>query len=248
MGTPAEDPHAPIGDLTESNGLPGKFTGRNAVTSSSGTEVSVASELRHQLVEQIRAGNHIRSAALESAFRTVPRHAFTPEAPPEGGFDAIVVTADTGDLPWIDALPVGGRLVAPLRLHGYHWASGFTKEKGALHSDEPLVIWGFVAIHGDGAWNPNRRTAPGTGAHVSWEDGTPLSVGQLALTRGPTAARTNITVEGQEPFDLLTLYLAGTLAGFCRLDTAPDRDHQVLRPALARRRDRPQSLPCPARS
>lgn len=119
MGTPAEDPHAPIGELTETNGLLGKLTGRNAVTSSSATEVSVASELRHQLVEQIRASNHSRSAALESAFRTVPRHAFTPEAPPEGGLDAIVVTVDTGYLPRTDARAVGARLVAPLRLHGY---------------------------------------------------------------------------------------------------------------------------------
>ncbi|RPK92320.1 methyltransferase, FxLD system [Streptomyces sp. ADI98-10] len=310
------------------------------MTTSSATEVSDASELRHQLVEQLRASNHIRSAAVESAFRTVPRHAFAPEVPlpsayaddivatrhrddgtttssisapwlqadmleaariqpghrvleigsggynaaliaelvgptghvttldidpvvteravrflpetgysqvsvvtadaehlpskvvPEGGFDAIVVTVDTWDLPWIDALADGGRLVAPLRLHGYHWAIGFTKEKGALHSDEPLVICGFVAMQGDGAWNPNRRTVPGTGVHLSWEDGTPLSVDQLApaLTREPTVTRTNITVGGQEPFDLLTLYLAGALPGFCRLEADPDGDHQVLNP------------------
>ncbi|MFC5904498.1 methyltransferase domain-containing protein [Streptomyces zhihengii] len=57
---------------------------------------------------------------------------------PKGGFDAIVVTVDTWDLPWIDALCVGGRLVAPLRLHGCHWAIGFTKAKGVLHCNEPL--------------------------------------------------------------------------------------------------------------
>lgn len=99
---------------------------------------------------------------------------------PDGGFDAIVVTVDTWDLPWIDALAEGGRLVAPLRLHGYHWAIGFTKDKGALHSDEPLVVCGFVAMQGDGVWNTNRRTVPGTGVHLSWEDGTPLPVDQLA--------------------------------------------------------------------
>ncbi|WP_455355435.1 methyltransferase, FxLD system [Streptomyces sp. SYSU K217416] len=310
------------------------------MTTSSATEVSDASELRHQLVEQLRANNHIRSAAVERAFRTVPRHAFAPEVPlpsayaddivatrhsddgtitssisapwlqadmleaariqhghrvleigsggynaaliaelvgptgyvttldidpvvteravrflpetgysqvsvvtadaehlpskvvPEGGFDAIVVTVDTWDLPWIDALAEGGRLVAPLRLHGYHWAIGFTKGKGALHSDEPLVVCGFVAMQGDGAWNPNRRTVHGTKVHLSWEDGTPLSVDQLApaLTREPTVTRTGITVGSQEPFDLLTLYLAGVLPGFCRLEVDPDGDHQVLNP------------------
>lgn len=151
---------------------------------------------------------------------------------PEGGFDAIVVTVDTWDLPWIDALADGGRLVAPLRLHGYHWAIGFTKTNGTLHSDEPLVVCGFVAMQGDGAWNPNRRTVPGTGVHLSWEDGTPLPVDQLApaLTREPAVIRTNVTVGGQEPFDLLLLYLAGALPGFCRLEADPDGEHQVLNP------------------
>ncbi|WP_435058138.1 methyltransferase, FxLD system [Streptomyces sp. bgisy060] len=151
---------------------------------------------------------------------------------PDGGFDAIVVTVDTWDLPWIDALAEGGRLVAPLRLHGYHWAIGFTKQKGALRSDEPLVVCGFVAMQGAGAWNPNRRTVPGTGIHLSWEDGTPLSVDQLApaLGRTPTTVRTDITVGGQEPFDLLTLYLAGALPGFCRLEADPEGDHRVLVP------------------
>ncbi|MFG3293460.1 methyltransferase, FxLD system [Streptomyces sp. NPDC048179] len=151
---------------------------------------------------------------------------------PEGGFDAIVVTVDTWDLPWIDALAEGGRLVAPLRLHGYRWAISFTRNEGALHSDEPLVVCGFVAMQGDGAWHPKRHTVPGTGVHLSWEDGTPLSVDQLspALNREPTITRTGITVGGQEPFDLLTLYLAGAMPGFCRLEADPDGNHQVLNP------------------
>lgn len=42
--------------------------------------------LRHQLVEQLRADNHIRTAAVERAFRTVPRHAFAPEVTLEAGY------------------------------------------------------------------------------------------------------------------------------------------------------------------
>ncbi|MFC9288832.1 methyltransferase, FxLD system [Streptomyces sp. NPDC057052] len=310
------------------------------MTTSPATEVSDANELRHQLVEQLRADNYIRTAAVERAFRTVPRHVFAPdiaveaayandivptrhapdgrvissisapwlqaemleaariqpghrvleigsggynaallaeltgptghvttldidpavterairflpqagysdvsvvtadaehlpsEVVPDGGFDAIVVTVDTWDLPWIDALAEGGRLVAPLRLHGYHWAIGFTRNEGGLHSDGPLIICGFVAMQGDGAWQTNRRTVPGTGVHLTWEDGTPLPVDQLApaLTREPTVTRTNITVGGQEPFDALSLYLAGALPGFCRLETDPDSDNKVLNP------------------
>ncbi|WP_030377762.1 MULTISPECIES: hypothetical protein [unclassified Streptomyces] len=44
------------------------------------TEVSDASELRHQLVERLRGDNHIRTASVERSFRTVRRHAFAPEA------------------------------------------------------------------------------------------------------------------------------------------------------------------------
>lgn len=151
---------------------------------------------------------------------------------PDGGFDAILVTVDTWDVPWIDALAEGERLVAPLRLHGYHWAIGFTKRDGALYSDEPFIVCGFVAMQGDGVWSANRRTVPGTGVHLSWEDGAPLPVGQLApaLTREPTVAHTHVTVGGQEPFDVLTLYLAGALPGFCRLAVDPDGDNGVLNP------------------
>ncbi|WP_432077603.1 methyltransferase, FxLD system [Streptomyces sp. YPW6] len=310
------------------------------MTTSPTSGIRDAGDLRHQLVEQLLAHNHIRSAAVERAFRTVSRHLFAPEVPlaaayaddivatrhlgdgtitsslsapwlqagmleaariqpghrvleigsggynaaliaelagpaghvttldidpavtgrairflpeagydnvsvvtadaehlppgvvPAGGFDAIVVTVDTWDLPWIDALADGGRLVAPLRLHGYHWAIGFTKEKGALHSDEPLVVCGFVAMQGAGAWNPNRRSIHDTGVSLFWEDGTPQSVDQLApsLTRRPAVTRTGITVGGQEPFDLLMLYLAGALPGFCRLEADPGGGHQVLDP------------------
>lgn len=154
------------------------------------------------------------------------------EVVPDGGFDAIVVTVDTWDLPWIDALAEGGRLVAPVRLHGYHWAISFTKHDGALHSDEPLIVCGFVAMQGDGAWHRNRRTVPGTGVHLSWEDGNPLPVDELApaLTCEPTVTYTHVTVGGQEPFDALTLYLAGALPGFCRLSADSDGDNGVLNP------------------
>ncbi|MEU2621989.1 methyltransferase, FxLD system [Streptomyces sp. NPDC007157] len=150
---------------------------------------------------------------------------------PDGGFDAIVVTVDTWDLPWIHALAEGGRLVAPLRLHQYTWAIGFTKRDGALHSDEPLIVCGFVAMQGDGACSANRRTIPGAGVHLSWEDGVPPDVDHLApaFTREPSVTRTRITVGGQEPFDALLLYLAGALPGFCRLAVDPD-DHAVLNP------------------
>ncbi|MHC5701954.1 hypothetical protein OTC26_010925 [Streptomyces tirandamycinicus] len=44
------------------------------------------SELRHQLVERLRADSHIRTAAVERAFRAVPRHAFAPDVAVEAAY------------------------------------------------------------------------------------------------------------------------------------------------------------------
>ncbi|WP_165914315.1 methyltransferase, FxLD system [Streptomyces sp. AcE210] len=156
------------------------------------------------------------------------------EVVPAEGFDAVVVTVDTWDLPWIDALADGGRLVAPLRLHQYVQAIGFTKRGGALHSEEPLIVCGFVAMQGAGAWNANRRTVPGRGVHLAWEDGTPLPVDQLspAFDREPTVTRTHVMVGVQESLAPLYLYLAGALPGFCRLSVDTDSDHGILNPPL----------------
>lgn len=311
-----------------------------AVATRPTTERDEASNLRHQLADRLLSAGHIRTSPVESAFRTVPRHAFAPEVPtemayandtiptrhasdgrtissvsapwlqadmleaarirpghhvleigsggynaaliaelvgpignvatldidpfvteratrflaetgydrarvitadaedlPEGivpdeGFDAIMATVDTWDVPWIQALAEGGRLVAPLRLHQYVWAIGFTKRDGELHSDGPLTVCGFVPMQGAGAWDANRRTVPGKGIHLAWEDGTPLPVDQLApaFSRELSLTRTHVTVGGQEPFDALTLYLAGALPGFCRLSVDADSDNGVLNP------------------
>ncbi|MFJ2766554.1 hypothetical protein [Streptomyces sp. NPDC087300] len=87
-------------------------------------------------------------------------------------------------------------------------------------------------MQGDGAWNTNRHTVPGTGVHLSWENGAQLPVDELAPahTREPTVVHTHVTVGGQEPFDALPLYLVGALPGFCRLSVDPDGDNGVLNP------------------
>ncbi|MFD5583328.1 methyltransferase, FxLD system [Streptomyces sp. NPDC127063] len=155
-----------------------------------------------------------------------------PEAIPEGGFDAVIVTVDTWDLPWITMVAEGGRLVAPLRLHQYVWSIGFTKRDGALVSEEPLTVCGFVPIQGTGAWDPNLRAVPGRGIRLAFEDGIPLPVDQLApaFDKAPFSVRTHVTVGGEEPFDPLTLYLAGALPGFCRLSVDPDGHTGLMSP------------------
>ncbi|MFI7351328.1 hypothetical protein ACIBSR_34330 [Streptomyces sp. NPDC049936] len=68
------------------------------MTASPATEVSDASRLRRRLVQQLHAHNHIRSAAVEHAFRTVPRHVFAPEVRlPVSYADDIVPTCHADD-------------------------------------------------------------------------------------------------------------------------------------------------------
>lgn len=314
---------------------------RPTVTPSTDTEHHEAGTiLRSRLTDRLRAGGHFRTAAVEAAFRAVPRHAFAPEVPvetayaddviptrhagngrvsssisapwlqagmleaarlrpghhvleigsggynaaliaelvgptgtvttvdidpavtdratrlltaagyesvrvvtadaehlptgsvPDSGFDAVIVTVETWDLPWIHVIADGGRLVAPLRLHQYVWAIGFTRRDGTLVSDEPLTVCGFVPLQGAGAWDSHRRTVPGRGVHLAFEDGDPRSVDQLApaFDKFPCTVRTYVTVGGQEPFDSLTLYLAGALPGFCRLSVDPDGHGGVVDP------------------
>src|SRR5690606_25240338 len=85
---------------------------RKAVTTSPATEVSDVTERRHQLVEQLRAENHIRTAAVERAFRTVPRHVFAPNAALEAAYaNDIIPTRHASDgrvissssAPWLQA-------------------------------------------------------------------------------------------------------------------------------------------------
>ncbi|WP_327352763.1 methyltransferase, FxLD system [Streptomyces sp. NBC_01304] len=313
---------------------------RPTVTTSATTELDETGVLRHQLANRLLAEGHIRTTAVENAFRTVPRHSFAPEVPtekayandiiptrhnddgrvissvsapwlqadmleaarvqpghhvleigsggynaallaqlvgptgsvttldidpavtdradqllteagydtvrvvtadaehlpaevvPNGGFNAIVVTVDTWDLPWIHMVTEGGRLIAPLRLHQYVWSIGFTKRDGALVSDEPLTVCGFVPMQGEGAWDTRRRTVPGRGIHLAFEDGSPLPVDRLtsAFDTAPATVHTHVTVGGQEPFADLALYLAGALPGFCRLSVDPDSENGVLNP------------------
>ncbi|MGW6154319.1 methyltransferase, FxLD system [Streptomyces sp. NPDC055144] len=151
---------------------------------------------------------------------------------PETGFDAVIVTVETADLPWFDLVADGGRLVAPLRIRGYVWSIGFTKRDGVLVSDEPLTTCGFVPMQGAGAWHTPWHTVPGTGVRLAFEDGPAQPVDQLAgaFDHTPQQVRTNVAVGSEEPFDDLTLYLSGALPGFCRLSVDPDQHSGVLDP------------------
>ncbi|MGW4086423.1 methyltransferase, FxLD system [Streptomyces sp. NPDC004822] len=191
------------------------------------TTVDIDPEVTDRAARFLAAAGYDRVHVLTADAEHLPA-----DVVPEGGFDAVIVTVDTWDLPWITTVAEGGRLVAPLRLHQYVWSIGFTKRDGALISEEPLTVCGFVPMQGAGAWEPNLRTVPGCGIRLAFEDATPMSVDQLspAFDRAPSTVRTHVTVRGEEPFDSLTLYLAGALPGFCRLSVDPDHHTGLISP------------------
>ncbi|WP_185932405.1 methyltransferase, FxLD system [Streptomyces sp. WAC 01325] len=154
------------------------------------------------------------------------------ELVPGGGFDAVIVTVESWDLPWIDLIAEGGRLVVPLRIHGFVWAIGFTKHNGLLEGDEPWTMCGFVPMQGAGAHQAPLIPIRGEEVRVQFEDGNPISTEGLdaAFDNPKHEVRTGVTVRSQEPFDNLQLWLAITLPGFVRLSVDPDLDTKVLSP------------------
>ncbi|MFM9370524.1 methyltransferase, FxLD system [Streptomyces sp. Da 82-17] len=176
----------------------------------------LVTEHARQCLDATGYGGRVR--VLTADAEHLPRNAV-----PARGFDAVIVTVGTWDVPWLDLVADGGRLIAPLRIHQYTWSMAFTKRGGALVTDGQLTSCGFLPMQGAGAWDAAVRVLPRHGVRLAFEDGVPQPVEELAETfDGPSAqVRTHVTVGGQEPFDALTLYLAGALPGFCRFSVDP---------------------------
>ncbi|MFK0025936.1 methyltransferase domain-containing protein [Streptomyces sp. NPDC090798] len=97
-----------------------RSTERPAVTTSPTTGLDEAGALRHQLADQLAGAGHIRTRAVDKALRTVPRHAFAPEVPPQKAYANDTVATCPGDdgritssisAPWPQAdMPEAARL------------------------------------------------------------------------------------------------------------------------------------------
>ncbi|MFI6055977.1 methyltransferase, FxLD system [Streptomyces violascens] len=146
---------------------------------------------------------------------------------PEGGADAIIVTVEAQDIPpaWIDQLAEGGRLVVPLRIHGYTWVIGFEKQRGLVVS-RSFRVCQFVPMQGSGARNDITMELRGGEIRIRFADGQPADTSGLeeALRMPRHEQWTGITIPGASSADTLLLWLATTLGGFCRLGVDPDSD------------------------
>ncbi|MCX4760237.1 methyltransferase, FxLD system [Streptomyces sp. NBC_01275] len=149
-----------------------------------------------------------------------------------GSVDAVVVTVEARDIPpaWIGALVEGGRLVVPLRVHGYTWSIPFTKRGGHLVADS-FTVCGFVPLQGPGYREDAVTRLRGGEVGVRFADGVPVDTGSLeaALDLPRVERWTGVTVPGDVPFDMLLLWLATHLGdGFARIAVDADLDTGVL--------------------
>ena len=149
----------------------------------------------------------------------------------DGSVDAIVVTVEARDIPsaWVDLLTEGGRLVVPLRVHGYTWSIPFEKRDGALVG-HAFDVCGFVPMQGPGYREDTTVLLRGGEVTLRFSDGSAADTFGLdhALTTHRIERWTGVTVAGNTPFDMLLLWLATTLDGFCRLSVDPDLDTGVV--------------------
>ncbi|MEU6379554.1 methyltransferase, FxLD system [Streptomyces sp. NPDC046909] len=149
-----------------------------------------------------------------------------------GSVDALIVTVEARDIPpaWTDCLTEGGRLVVPLRIHGYTWSIPFTKRHGTLVADE-YTVCGFVPLQGPG-YRPDHTVRLRDGeVTVRFADGTPTDTSRLeaALAMPRTECWTGVTIGADVPFDMLMLWLATHLdEGFARLTVDADLDTGLL--------------------
>ncbi|WP_037620121.1 methyltransferase, FxLD system [Streptomyces aureus] len=149
-----------------------------------------------------------------------------------GSVDALIVTVEARDIPpaWADCLTEGGRLVVPLRIHGYTWSIPFTKRDNLLVADR-YTVCGFVPFQGPGYRPDHTVRLRGGEVTVRFADGTPTDTSRLeaALALPRTERWTGVTIPGQVPFDMLILWLATHLdQGFARLAVDADLDTGLL--------------------
>ncbi|MFJ4689591.1 methyltransferase domain-containing protein [Streptomyces sp. NPDC088789] len=149
-----------------------------------------------------------------------------------GSVDALIVTVEARNIPpaWIDCLADGGRLVVPLRIHGYTWSIPFTKRDAVLVADT-YTVCGFVPLQGPGYREDAITLLRGGEVTVRFADGTAADTSRLdaALDMPCTERWTGVTIEGNVPFDMLMLWLATHLdSGFARLAVDADLDTGVL--------------------
>jgi len=164
-------------------------------------------------------------------------------APGHAPFDRVIVTSGACDVPptWIDQLTDDGAIVVPLRIRGL--TCGLVLER----EDDHLVarsaqVWGFVPLRGAAACAEHLVTVGAREIALRFDGERPGDTDALAgaLDTPRVEAWSGVRIGLGKPFELLELWLASVLDGFCLLSVNPTRDsgrvdpaHRVACPAMA---------------
>ncbi|MER7832217.1 methyltransferase, FxLD system [Streptomyces sp. NPDC095602] len=145
-------------------------------------------------------------------------------APEFAPYDRIIATVGVWDLPatWWDQLPVGGRLVLPLRWRGLTRSVAFVREADHLRS-ESLATCGFLPMIGqDGereGYVDERRLVK-----LYWDADQPMQPTNLRTSLTDAQAHvawTDVSVAPDEPLDGIWLRLSATDSATCRITVQP---------------------------
>ncbi|NRQ34559.1 methyltransferase, FxLD system, partial [Nonomuraea sp. NN258] len=165
---------------------------------------------------------------LGDAEHTVEQHT------PEGGFDAIIVTAGVYDVPWGHLLAPAGRMVVPLRFSTVSRSLTFIRDGDHFDGLDPAVC-GFVACQGQGALPDQVVALAGGAVKLTLESGPPLDVAALesALRGERSELWTGVTFDWAQPFDSLNLWGATADDAFGTIWRDETREEgRLVEPAL----------------
>lgn len=155
-------------------------------------------------------------------------------APEHAPYDRVIVTAGAWDIPpaWIDQLADGGTITVPLRIRGLTRSLALEREDDHLiaRSAKPC---GFAPMHGVGAQAEHLLLLRNREIGLRFDDEWPGDAARLDRALGTPRAEawSGVRIGLTKPFDLLELWLATVLDGFCLLSVDPDLDTGLVAPA-----------------
>ena len=144
---------------------------------------------------------------------------------PASGWDRIIVTAGSADLPgaWFDQLAADGRLVVPLRFRGLSRTLAFAREGEQLRSDTSIVS-GFLAMRGESADAPRVVRLADDEVRLTVDERQPCDEAALraAFSTDRHGRWTGVRLTGSEGLlPRLDVWLAGAVAPYGRLRATP---------------------------
>ncbi|MDT3395296.1 methyltransferase, FxLD system [Streptomyces sp. B1866] len=141
---------------------------------------------------------------------------------PDGGFDAVLVTAQAPDIPpaWSGQLAARGRLVVPLSFRGIHQIFAFAREEGHLRS-RGQTRCGFVGMQGDNRHGGRTLDLLGGDLRLGLNDDQQADAESLRAAVASSARSTvwtGVVLRGSEGvLPSLDLYLVSTLVPCARI-------------------------------